>query len=88
MFPGCGGLWEQNWIEGLAKGPLGSKALRTQVLREVQDVLRVSEDSLNPCMALKVVQGMGCLGCGTCFEMGRLVDCWQCVSLNLGTRKD
>jgi hypothetical protein len=57
--PGCGGLWEKNRIEGLAKGHRGSKALRrAQVLRKVQGVLRISEDSLNPCTALKVVHGV------------------------------
>lgn len=30
----------------------------------------------------------GVWGAGICFEMGRLVDCWQGVSLNLGMRKD
>lgn len=43
---------------GVSKGTLGNKALRrTQGLRKVQGVLRILEDSLNPCVAFKVVQG-------------------------------
>lgn len=58
------------------------------MLRKVQGVLRISEGSLNPRTHLESGTRSGVWGSGICFEMGRLVDCWQGVSLNLGMRED